>query len=122
MGSMVITNSGGEEDRLLSCTLKGVFAKAELHHAVMEGEDMRMIPVDSIEIGGGKTAVLRPNAYHVAFSDLPVELPQEVIMILKFEKTPPIEVVASVKQSKAAGTVDMRGVAPNLHHSRCHEK
>ena len=75
-GYMKITNTGTEDDRLLSATAT-ITGNVQLHDMKMEGEVMKMVELtDGIVIPAGQTVELKPKSLHVMFQDIesiPVE-------------------------------------------------
>jgi hypothetical protein len=97
---MVIANSGKEPDRLISA--KADVSKAvEIHETVMEGDVMRMQPVQGgIEVPAGGQVELKPGGYHVMFIGLTRDLNggDKFPLTLQFEKGGEVTVEAEVRQ------------------------
>jgi len=69
-GYMKITNTGVEDDRLLSATAT-ITGNVQLHDMKMEGEVMKMVELtDGIVIPAGQTVELKPKSLHVMFQDI----------------------------------------------------
>lgn len=99
-GYMQITNAGSTPDVLVGGSAE--FAdKVEIHEMVMDGDVMKMRPVEGgLEIPAGGQVELKPGSYHVMFIDL---------------KSPPAEgkPVKGTLQFEKAGKVDISyDVAP----------
>ena len=64
-----VTNTGAEVDRLVGASSPAA-DKAELHTHQMDGDVMRMRPVQAIEVPPGESAVLKPGGLMLlSFSD-----------------------------------------------------
>ena len=73
-GYLTITNSGATSDRLVSASIPGA-ASGEVHEMKLDGEIMRMRPVDGgLEVGPGQSVELKPGGFHVMFLDLAAPL------------------------------------------------
>jgi copper(I)-binding protein len=110
-GYVRITNTGQTEDRLIggSFSLAG---RVEVHEMRMEGDVMRMKPVEGgLAIKPGGTVELRPGGYHLMFMDLkePLKEGQTVKGTLVFEKAGAVELEYSVR------SMGGQGMAPAEH-------
>ena len=107
-GFMTITNTGTEDDRLVSAA-SSVAARVELHEMAMEGDVMKMRPMaEGIVIPAGETVSLEPGGLHVMFMGLsaPFIEGEAVTVTLTFEKAGSVDVelpVAGVSAAAAAG-------------------
>src|SRR5512136_1841449 len=63
---MTIRNTGSQIDRLLKAETD-IAQKAELHNMEMQGGQMKMAPVENIEIPAGGEVKLQSGSYHVMF-------------------------------------------------------
>jgi len=99
-----VTNTGGEMDRLLAAS-SPVAEKAELHTHQLEGDVMRMRPVQAIEVPPGESAVLKPGGLHIMLLGLrePIREGSRIPLILSFEKAGSIEVELAVEAVGATG-------------------
>lgn len=61
---LTIANTGSVTDNLLSAAVD-VSKVAELHTHLQDGDVMRMVAVESIELPAGKTVVMEPGGLHV---------------------------------------------------------
>lgn len=97
---MVIANSGKEPDHLVGG--KADVAKAiEIHEIIMEGDMMRMQPVQGgIEVPAGGQVELKPGGYHVMLIGLTRDLNagDKFPLTLQFEKGGEVTVEAEVRQ------------------------
>lgn len=104
-GYMNISNSGAAGDRLVSGSAD--FAgKVEIHEMAMEGDVMKMRPVEGgLEIPAGGSVQLKPGGYHVMFIGLKEQMkPGEKRKAkLVFEKAGEVELEFDVMDVKAGG-------------------
>jgi len=110
-GYVRITNSGKEPDRLIggSFPLSG---RVEIHEMRLEGDVMRMKPVEGgLEIKPGATVELKPGGHHLMFMDLkePLKEGQAVRGTLMFEKAGAVDVEFRVQP------MGSQGAAPAEH-------
>ena len=108
-GYLSITNTGAAPDRLVGGSFP-LASKVEVHEMRMEGDVMRMKPVEGgLEIKPGATVELKPGGYHLMFMDLkePLKEGQKVKGTLVFEKAGSVEVEYAVR--------GMGGAAPAEH-------
>ncbi len=65
-GYLKITNKGQIADKLVSVSAE--FAgMSEIHEMAMEGDVMKMRPIDVLPIGPGETVELKPGGFHLMF-------------------------------------------------------
>ncbi len=110
-GFMSITNTGTEDDRLVSAA-SAAAARVEIHEMAMEGDVMKMRPMtDGIVIPAGETVSLEPGGLHVMFMGLssPFIEGETVTVTLTFEKAGAVDVELAVGGVSAA--------AAEGHHS-----
>ena len=92
-----LANSGGR-DRLLSVAAEGV-GKASLHETSMDGDIMRMRPIDGgIEIPARGRVRLSANGRHVMILDLarPLTARSSIKLTLRFERQGAVTIAAPV--------------------------
>ena len=92
-GGFLKITGGSANDRLLSASA-GVSKMAELHTMEMDGDVMRMRPVDGIAIPAGATVELKPGGNHVMFMGLTQTLKAgaRFPLTLRFEKAGEVKV------------------------------
>ncbi|MFO1428645.1 MAG: copper chaperone PCu(A)C [Candidatus Competibacteraceae bacterium] len=98
---MTLLNRGDQPDRLVEAS--GEVAKTiELHTHSMEGNQMKMRPVASIEVEPGKPTVLKPGGLHIMLLDLkqPLVAGQHFPLTLHFEKAGNISVEVTVSKTE----------------------
>lgn len=95
---MTIKHKGNGGDRLIAASTPGA-KSVEIHTMSMDGNVMRMRPVESIEIRQGATVLMKPGAgYHLMLLGLPAPLKagDNIPMTLTFEKAGKVEISVSV--------------------------
>jgi hypothetical protein len=101
-GFMAISNSGAASDRLISGSAD--FAgKVEIHEMSMEGDVMKMRPVEGgLEIPAGGSVELKPGGFHVMFMGLkePMKPGEKRKAKLVFEKAGEVEIEFDVMEMK----------------------
>jgi copper(I)-binding protein len=99
-GGFLTITGGAAADRLLSASA-GVSKVVELHKMEMDGNVMRMRPVDAIDVPAGGTVELKPGGLHVMFMGLNKTLKagDRFPLTLKFEKAGELKVEMQVSTS-----------------------
>jgi copper(I)-binding protein len=97
-----IANRGGA-DRLLSASSPAA-TSVELHSMAMDGEVMKMRPVEAIEVPAGKTVELKPGGLHLMLVGLkaPLKVGASLPLTLKFEKAGELSLAVPVAQQAPA--------------------
>lgn len=95
---MLITNSGATPDALIKAE-STVADTVELHTMVMDGDVMRMTPIEKIDIPANGSVELKPGGLHVMLIGLRQDLKEgEVVKItLTFQNGGTIEIEAPVR-------------------------
>ena len=95
---MVISNSAGEDDRLLQVQTD-LAQHVELHVTEMKNDVMTMRPVEGIDIPAGTTEELKPGGYHVMLINLQkvIKPGEKYPLTLVFEKAGALVVEAEVR-------------------------
>ena len=107
-GYLRITNTGADSDRLIGGSFP-LASKVEVHEMRMEGDVMRMKPVEGgLEIKPGATVELKPGGFHLMFMDLkePLKEGQAVKGTLTFEKAGPVQVEYTVRGMGGASAAE----------------
>jgi len=96
---MLIRNTGGEDDRLISASSEAA-EFVELHDMTMENDVMKMFQVKSLELPAGGSLELKPGGKHLMFINLSemFEVGQKVRLVLEFEKVGMINVEAEIRE------------------------
>lgn len=97
----VIRNRGSQADRLVAATT-AVAGRVELHETRQEGDMMRMVPVQAVEIPAGGEVVFKPGGLHVMLMDLKRDLKvgDSFELTLKFERAGELTVTVPVRQGE----------------------
>jgi copper(I)-binding protein len=101
-GGFLTITGGAAGDKLLSASA-GVSKAVELHKMEMDGNVMRMRPVDGIDVPAGATVMLQPGGLHIMFIGLNKTLKagDSFPMTLKFEKAGEVKVDVRVTTLRA---------------------
>ena len=88
---------GASADRLLSASAQ-VARHVELHSMEMDGNVMRMRPVESVAVPAGQTVELKPGGLHIMFMGLaqPLKSGSSFPLTLRFEKAGDVTVQVKV--------------------------
>jgi len=102
-----LMNRGETADRLLAVETEAADA-AEIHTMRMDGDIMRMRPVDGLDIPGGETAVLQPGGMHIMLMGLtePLHEGDNLVLTLVFESGVRVVVTAPVSETPIPNTLD----------------
>ena len=94
---MALSNKGDTVDRLTGASTP-VAERAELHTHEMDGNVMRMRPIEGVEIAPGEPAVLRPGGLHLMLVGLrqPLRAGDRVPLTLTFQRGGTVEVEVAV--------------------------
>ncbi|HEU4459615.1 MAG TPA: copper chaperone PCu(A)C [Methylibium sp.] len=102
-GGFLKLTSKGKADRLIGAS--AAFAeRVELHSMSMEGDVMKMRPVDAIDVPAGQTVELKPGGLHLMFIGLkqPLAKDSKVPLKLRFEKAGEVTVDVKVESQSSA--------------------
>jgi periplasmic copper chaperone A len=101
-GGFLTITGGAAADKLVSASA-GVSKTVELHKMEMDGNVMRMRPVDAIDVPAGATVMLQPGGLHIMFIGLNKTLKagDSFPMTLKFEKAGEVKVDVKVTTMRA---------------------
>ncbi|HTH15224.1 MAG TPA: copper chaperone PCu(A)C [Magnetospirillum sp.] len=113
-----VTNTGTETDNLLSASA-GVAKTVELHAHITQGDVMRMVAIQSVEVQPGKTVDLAPGGLHVMLIGLnkPLKEGDSFPMVLDFAKAGKVTVTVDVKALGAMGP----GAGAMVHDPAAHQ-
>jgi copper(I)-binding protein len=103
-GGFLKITGGSAGDRLVSASA-GISKTVELHTMEMDGNIMRMRPIDAIDVPAGKTVELKPGGMHVMFIGLTQTLKNGASfpLTLKFEKAGEVKVDVKVMTQAVTG-------------------
>jgi copper(I)-binding protein len=98
-----LKNSGEERDRLIAVS-STVAGKAEFHTHTIDGNIMKMRPVESIEIAPASATIFEPGGLHVMLMGLmqPLEKGKTFPLTLVFESAGPVTVQVVVQDGGAS--------------------
>lgn len=101
---MSIENHSDTPDRLISAE-SSIAEVTELHAHIHEGDVMRMVKVESIDVPANGQLTLEPGGYHIMLIDLkkPLVAGEHLPLSLQFEHAGQMDVIVDIKSS-AAGT------------------
>jgi periplasmic copper chaperone A len=96
-GGYLKITGGGAADRLLSASAP-VAKNVELHTMEMDGNVMRMRPVDAVAVPAGQTVELKPGGLHIMLMGLaqPLKSGSSFPLTLRFEKAGNVTVQVKV--------------------------
>jgi len=102
-GYLTLSNQGTTAERLLGASAP-IAAAVELHTMRMEGDVMRMRPVDAIDLPPGQTVELKPGGLHLMFTGLkaPLKAGEGFPLTLRFEKAGELTIHMHVEAAGAA--------------------
>ena len=107
---VTLVNRGDSDDRLVAARSE-VAARLSLHTHEMEGNIMRMRPVEAIPVPAGRTVTLAPGGHHVMMIGLKGKLSEGdgFPMTLVFEKAGEVTVTVPVMKMGAMGPSPSHG-------------
>ncbi len=104
-GAVYLTIKSDTADKLTAVAVPtSVAARAELHETMSGGTEkmgeMKMQPVDSIEIPAGATVQLKPGGFHIMLFELakPIAAGEKIEVTLTFEKAGTQQVTAVARE------------------------
>jgi periplasmic copper chaperone A len=95
---MQIDNKGNTPEKLIKVE-SGVAATVEMHQTTMDGEVMKMGPVESIDIPANSKVEFKPGGYHIMLVGLKKELKagEKIHLTLIFETSGSLDVDAEIR-------------------------
>ncbi|MCT4371851.1 copper chaperone PCu(A)C [Yangia mangrovi] len=106
-GFFTVTNTGAEDDRLISASTSPERADhMEIHEMAMDGQVMKMRELpDGLPIPAGETVELKPGGFHLMMMGLkqPLVEGESVTISLTFEKAGTIEIPLAIGAPNAKG-------------------
>lgn len=120
-GYLSLHNAGKTSDRLLGASSPAA-ERVELHRMAMEGDVMRMRPVESIELPPGGRVELKPGGLHLMLMGLkqPLQAGQAVPLTLRFEKAGEVPVRLQVQAPGAPAEPQAGGQGHGHEHGHEH--
>lgn len=117
-----LVNSGESDIKLVGVSA-GVAKRVELHTHKMEGDIMRMRPLEHIIVPAGTTVTLKPGGHHVMLMGLTQKLKEgdSFPLTMFFENAGRRHVSVKIGKIGAAGPMDgMKQMDGNGHHRMKH--
>lgn len=110
-----VENHSDQPDRLISAN-SSIADITELHAHIHEGDVMRMVKVETIEVPAHGKLTLEPGGYHVMLIDLkkPLVAGEQLPLTLQFEHGGQVDVIVDIKSSDAGTSAE--------HHEMDHSK
>jgi copper(I)-binding protein len=101
---MEIKNEGTQEDYLVGVS-SPIAEVSEIHTTIMEGGMMKMRKLERVKIPAGESVEFKPGGKHIMLINLKrhPKPGDEVRLILEFQKSGKIEVIARVKGMNTEG-------------------
>src|SRR3546814_5318814 len=120
---MLLKNSGKADDKLIKAA-SPVAEHVEIHEHVMDGNAMRMRPVDGVPLPAGGMAELQPGGYHVMLIGLKHALKQgeHFPLTLTFEKAGRSEEHTSELQSLMRISYAVFCLKKKIQHQQKHRE
>ncbi len=111
---LTIDNHSDQADRLVSAQ-SSIAEVTELHAHIHEGDVMRMVKVDAIDIPAHGQLTLEPGGYHVMLIDLkkPLVAGETLPLTLEFEHAGLMDITVNIKSSDAGTSAEQ----PEMDHS-----
>lgn len=104
-----IENKSGANDRLVSVTTD-VNSRTEIHTHLNEEGVMKMRKLDGLDLPKDESAMFKPGGLHIMMFDTALgENDSDVALILSFEKSGALTVIADVKDMAPAKKMDHSG-------------
>ena len=99
---LTVKNAGNTADRLVGARTP-VAGTVEVHTHIREGDMMRMVRVEAIDVPAGGMAMLQPGGDHLMLFDIqtPFALGDAFPLILIFEAAGEVEVEVQVEMGQA---------------------
>jgi copper(I)-binding protein len=110
---MVIHNRGAQEDELVAAQ-SDVANAVELHHTAMDGDVMRMRPIDTVRVPARGQVTLEPGGRHVMLIGLRRQLPEGATVALTLRFARAGEMTLQVPVRAAGGVAPGTPVAPAM--------
>ncbi|MCC6601950.1 MAG: copper chaperone PCu(A)C [Anaerolineae bacterium] len=100
-----ITNNGRSPQQLVGVET-AVAESAEIHETQMDGDLMKMRPVEAVQIPAGETVQLKPGGEHIMLMGLsaPLVASDTIMLTLTFDSGATLEVEAVVSLEPVEGT------------------
>ena len=102
-----IENHSEYADRLISAK-SSIAEVTELHAHIHEGDVMRMVKVDSIDVPAHGQLTLEPGGYHIMLIDLkqPLVAGEQLLLTLQFEQAGQMDISVDILSSDAGTSAE----------------
>lgn len=111
-----IENHSDQPDRLINAN-SSIAEITELHAHIHEGDVMRMVKVDAIDVPAHGKLILEPGGYHVMLIDLkkPLVAGEQLPLTLQFEHGGQVDVTVDIKSSDAGTSAEHHEMDHSAH-------
>jgi|SRR5699024_4994531 len=112
-----IDNHSENADRLISAN-SPTAEVTELHAHIHEGDVMRMVKVDSIDVPGHGQLILEPSGYHIMLIDLkkPLVAGEQLPLTLQFEQAGQMDITVDILSSDAGTAAEHMDHSNHMDH------
>jgi len=113
---MTIDNHNAQADRLISAS-SSIAEVTELHAHIHEGDVMRMVRVDAIDVPAHGQLILEPGGYHVMLINLkkPLVAGEALPLTLQFEHAGQMDITVNIKSSDAGTSAQQSEMDHSAH-------
>lgn len=113
---MSIENHSDQPDRLISAD-SSIADITELHAHMHEGDVMRMVKVEAIDVPAHGQLTLEPGGYHIMLIDLkkPLVAGEQLPLTLQFEHAGQVDVIVDIKSSDAGTSAEHHEMDHSAH-------
>ncbi len=113
-----IENHSEQPDRLISAN-SSIAEVTELHAHIHQGDVMRMVKVEAIDVPAHGQLILEPGGYHVMLIDLkkPLVAGEQLPLTLQFEHGGQVDVIVDIKSSDAGTSAEQDEMDHSEHGS-----
>lgn len=115
-GAYLRVVGGSSPDRLVGADA-AIAGRVELHSMSMDGQVMRMRPVDAVDVPAGRTVELRPGGLHLMLLDLktPLKTGNRFPLTLRFERAGAVQVEVRVQPGSPPAPAGAEAEHPGGH-------
>lgn len=115
-GAYLRVVGGSSPDRLVGADA-AIAGRVELHSMSMDGQVMRMRPVDAVDVPAGRIVELRPGGLHLMLVDLktPLKTGNRFPLTLRFERAGAVQVEVPVQPGSPPAPAGAEAGHPGGH-------
>lgn len=112
-----IENHSENADRLISAN-SSIAEVTELHAHIHEGDVMRMVKVDNIDVPAHGNLTLEPGGYHIMLIDLkkPLVAGEQLPLTLQFEQAGQMDITVDILSSDAGTAAEHMDHSNHMDH------